>query len=60
MEHVEATTPVQAAVAGIHKMADSSDKPDPDDLYVVEVIEGTHMGTLGNDIPLSLAGIGRL
>ena len=54
MEHVMANNPKAAAIKGINQLSKSDDQPDPDDLYVVEVIEGKVKGVLCNDEPLSL------
>ena len=49
IEHVSSENPRQAAIDAITKL---SVEYDCDDMYVVEVLEGTHMGTLLNDTVL--------
>ena len=54
MEHVKnAPDPKEAAIQAINKLSDRSGA-DPDDMFVVEAIEGCHTGTLNNDKVLSL------
>ena len=54
MEHVKnAPNPKEAAIQAINKLSDRSGA-DPDDMFVVEVIEGCHTGTLSNDKVMSL------
>jgi hypothetical protein len=59
MEHVKnASDPKEAAIQAINKLSDRSGA-DPDDMYVLEVIEGIHSGTLNNDNALNLDGLRR-
>jgi hypothetical protein len=59
MEHVSATTPKKAALKGIKVMVDKNEA-EKDDLFVVDVIEGHHMGTLNNNSVVNKAGIEEL
>jgi hypothetical protein len=60
IQHVQATTPTHAALKGIKDLSNSDDKPDVNNIYVVEVIEGTHQGTLCNDSPLDISTLQRM
>jgi hypothetical protein len=57
MGHVKsASDPKDAAIkATLLQLTDSG--ADPDDMFVVEVIEGRHTGTLNNDCLLSLKAL---
>lgn len=59
MEHVSATTPKKAALKGIKVMVDKNDAEEAD-LFVVDVIEGHHIGKLSNDFVVNKAGIKEL
>jgi hypothetical protein len=46
-----------AAANAIKAMTKTEDKPDEDDLLVVEAIAGWHLGCLGNDSVLDKTGV---
>jgi len=57
MTHSTGDTPAHAARNGMLSLVRGSDKADSDNLFVVEVIEGWHNGTLCNDSTLSYADV---
>jgi hypothetical protein len=52
----EASNPREAAIKGIEKQAKDSEQP-TDNLAVIEVLEGTVKGVLGNDVHVSLENL---